>query len=965
MPGFGGVIKLTGESEYMRSLKVITQQLKTLSSEMKVVESSYGKNSKSIDALNAKQEILNKKLQEQRKNYESAKATLENLTSQQEKNDKVQGDLTLKYERAKLKLDELKNSTSATSREISETERAMQRYSVMIAANNDVQGENIVAIKKVEAELNKAQADINSTTKELEKNEKEIKKGESAYGQLTSKISSQESELKKLKQDYVNVVLEQGKGSAEAQNLKSKISSLNTELQANKTRLNTAEDALEEFKDGEEEAGKGAIKMGDLIKANVISDVIMSGLKKVADLMMSCARKVWDFAKESIKVGASFEAGMSQVSAISGATGDDLDRLTAKAQEMGAKTKFTATESAEAFKYMAIAGWRTEEMLDGISGVMNLAAASGEDLGRVSDIVTDNITALGLSSKDTDEFVNLLARTVTGTNTNVEQLGEAYKYCATTAGALGYEAKDVSLALGLMADSGLKGSQAGTALRSVMSRLAADTNGARSTLEELGVQVINQDGSMRSLGEVITDIRPAFDKLTESQKAETAEIIAGKTGMSGLLAIANSTPATFEKVTAALDNTAVTAESMANTMIDNLDGAITILKSSLEGFRITLFQQIDEPLKEVVKEATGSLNNLNTAFKEGGINGLSEQLGVEIANWTNKIIEFLPTLAEQGMNIIQSLLDGIQSQIPNITDCAVELVNTLVTQILDMLPQLLQAGMDLTVQLSLGIAQALPELIPKAIECIMTLVETLIDNLDQILDASLQIIIALADGLIKSLPRLMEKLPVIIEKLVLSLTRLAPRLASAALQIILELAQGLITYVPEMISKIPQIITDLVNGFKDHVDKMKKIGEDLLKGVWEGIKSWASTLKSKVSGLCNDVVGWFKGALGIHSPSTVFADTIGKNIGKGIEVGYEDEISNFGDIIKNSIPTDYDFDMEASVRTSIPKRGDSSTSFNSMVNAFKQALSEMKIEMNGEEMGDFVEDTVTKLVYAY
>ncbi len=965
MPGFGGVIKLQGESEYLRALKVVTQSLKTLSSEMKIVDSQFGKNNKSIDALNARNEVLNKKLQEQSKNYNHAKTTLANLNEQQAKNDKSQGELTMKYERAKIKLDELNNSTTATAREISSAKNEVQRYSAMIAINSETQAENVMAIKKVEEEMNKAEADIKSITREIDKNNAEIKKGETAYGQLTSEIASQESELKKLKQEYVNVVLEQGKGSAEAKNLEGRISDLNGELQENKSRLNSAEQALEKFEDGEGKAGQGAINLGDLIKANVISDVIMSGLKKVADLMMNCAKKVLDFAKESITVGASFEAGMSQVSAISGATGDDLDRLTAKAQEMGAKTKFTATESAEAFKYMAIAGWRTEEMLDGISGVMNLAAASGEDLGRVSDIVTDNITALGLSSKDTDEFVNLLARTVTGTNTNVEQLGEAYKYCATTAGALGYEAKDVSLALGLMADSGLKGSQAGTALRSMMSRLAADTNDARSTLEELGVQVINQDGSMRSLGEVITDIRPAFDKLTASQKAETAEIIAGKTGMSGLLAIANSTPQTFEKVTAALDNTAVTAESMANTMIDNLEGAKTIFKSSLEGFQLTLFQQIDEPLKEVVKEATGSLNNLNTAFKEGGINGLSDQLGVEISNWTNKIIEFLPTVAEQGMNIIQTLLDGIQPQIPNIAECAIEIIKTLTTNLLDMLPQLLEIGIDIIVQLALGIAKSLPELIPKAVECIMTLVETLIDHIDEIIDAALEIIIALADGLVKALPRLMEKAPVIIEKLVLALSRLTPQLLSAALQIMLKLAEGLIMYIPEMVSKIPQIITDLVNGFNDHVEKMKKIGEDLLKGVWEGIQSWSKELKRKVSGICNDVVGWFKGAFGIHSPSTVFADTIGKNIGKGIEVGYEDEISNFGDIIKNSIPTDYDFNMNSNVNTSIPSRKDTSTNFSTMVNAFKQALSEMKIEMDGEEMGNFVDNTVTKLVYAH
>lgn len=964
MPGFGGVVKLTGETEYMRSLKAITQQLKVLTNEMKVVEATYGKNNQSIEALNAKQDVLNKRLKEQTKNYESAKSTLASLTAQQEKNDKIQGDLILKHEQAKAKLDELRNSTSATTNQIRNAEAEVSRYGFAIAQNTGTQTENIVALKKVEAEMNKAKADIVGITREMENNEKAIKQGESAYSKLTSTISSQESQLEKLKKEYVNVVLEQGKGSKEAKDLLGQIKGLNSELQENQSKLNGATDELKKFEKGAGDAGKGAFSLGDLIKANVISDLIMSGLNKLGELMTNCARKTLDFVKESITVGASFEAGMSKVSAISGATGSDLDMLTAKAQEMGEKTKYTATESAEAFKYMAIAGWDTTEMMDGIDGVMNLAAASGENLGRVSDIVTDNITALGLSSKDTNDFVDLLARTVTGSNTSVEELGESFKYCSTIAGALKYEAKDVSLAIGLMADSNIKGSQAGTALRSMMSRLAADTNDARKTLEAMGVQVVNEDGSMRALGEVINDIRPAFSKLSTSQKAANAEIIAGRTGMAGLLAIANSSPQTFDKVTAALDNTAVTAESMANTMLDNFEGAQTKLKSSLEGFQTTLFQNISEPLQQVTLDATGSLNNLNTAFKEGGINGLSDQLGVELSNWMNKITEFLPSIAEQGTQIILKLLSGIQSQMPAMGPCIGQVITTFTSGLLDMLPQILQIGIDLIVQLALGIAKSLPELIPKAVECIMTLVETLLDHIDEVIDAALKIIIALADGLIKALPNLIEKLPVIIEKLVFRLIELAPQLASAALQIMIKLALGLIEYIPEMISRIPKIITSLVNGFKDHWEKMKNIGMDLLKGVWEGISSWASNLKKKVSDLCGNIVGWFKNALGIHSPSTVFADAIGKNIGKGIEVGYEKEIESFGDVIQNSIPTDYDFNMNAN--TNIPKpRESTSTNFSTMVSAFKQALSEMKVEMDGEEMGSFVDSTVTKLIYAY
>nr|DAH84312.1 MAG TPA: minor tail protein [Caudoviricetes sp.] len=963
--GFGGVIKLQGESEYMRALKVVTQQLKTLSSEMKIVDAEFGKNNKSIDSLTARNEVLNKKLVEQRRNYEHAKSTLASLNEQQAKNDKAQGDLILKYERAKVKLDELKNSTTATTREIAEAKRNVEMYSTLIQINNDVQSENVITIKKVEAEMNKAEADIKSITREIENNNKEMAKGETAYSKLTTTISSQESELKKLKQEYVNVVLEQGKGSTEAKNLMLKIKDLDSELTENKNKLNEAEQSLGKFSDGEKEAGEGALSLGDMIKANVISDAIMGGLRKLGDILMSCARKVVDFTKESIEVGASFEAGMSTVSALSKSTGEELDDLTNKAIEMGKKTKFTVTESTEAFKYMALAGWDAHEMIDGISGVMSLAAASGEELKSVTDIVTDSMTAFGWEAKRSTEFADIMARTVTGANTTVEELGEAYKYCSTTAGALNYDIKDVNLALGLMADSSLKGSQAGTSLRSMMTRLAANTNDARTTLEGLGVQVINQDGSMRNLGDVIRDIRPAFDKLSESEKSVAAQTIAGTTGMAGLLAIANSTPQTFEKVTKALNDTKVTAESMANTMLDNLQGATTKFKSTLEVFQLTLYEKIDAPLKNVVQEATTSLGNLETAFKENGFSGLVEQLGVELANWTTKIVEFLPTMAEQGASMIQTLLDGLQSQLPNIAQCSVQVVNTLLTKFIEMLPQLLQVGMDLLVQLALGISKALPNLIPTAVNCIMTLLETIYDNFPAVLDAGIQLLVSLAEGIMKSLPQLVAKAPVVIEKWVGAVIQYSPRMIAGALQIMLELAKGVVSFIPELVGKIPQIINELVNGFNKYVSNMRNIGSNLLKGVWEGISSWASELQRKVSGLCSNIVGWFKGAFGIHSPSTVFADAIGVNIGKGIEVGYEKEMSNFGDIIKDSIPTGYDFDMNANVNSSIPSMNNSISEYGHIVKAFKQALGEMKIEMDGDEMGNFVDKTVTKLVYAY
>ena len=231
---------------------------------------------------------------------------------------------------------------------------------------------------------------------------------------------------------------------------------------------------------------------------------------------------------------------MSKVSAISGATGAELDALSDKAKEMGAKTKFSATEAASAFEYMAMAGWKTEDMLNGIEGVMNLAAASGEDLASTSDIVTDALTAFGLTAQDSTHFADILAQASSNANTNVGMMGETFKYVAPVAGALGYSAEDTATAIGLMANAGIKGSQAGTALRSIMSRLAKPTDEVQSAMDALGISLTDEQGKMKGLNEIMDDLRAGFSGLSEAEAAQTAAVLGGQEAMSGLLAIVNA-----------------------------------------------------------------------------------------------------------------------------------------------------------------------------------------------------------------------------------------------------------------------------------------------------------------------------------------------------------------------------------------------------------------------------------------
>lgn len=314
----------------------------------------------------------------------------------------------------------------------------------------------------------------------------------------------------------------------------------------------------------------------------------------------------------AVTTAANFESAMSKVSAVSGATGSDLDALSKKAREMGSKTKFSATEAAEAMNYMAMAGWDTQDMLDGIEGVMNLAAASGEDLATTSDIVTDALTAFGLSADDSGHFADVLAAASSNANTNVSMMGETFKYCAPIAGALGFSVEDTAEAIGLMANAGIKSSQAGTSLRTIMNNLSGDVKICGKSIGEVTVQTTNADGSMRDLSDILADCRTAFAGLSESEKASAAESLVGKNAMSGFLALMNAGEEDIAKLSGAIADCDGTAEAMADTMNDNLEGQLTILKSQLQELAISFGEILLPAIKSIVSFLQGFVDVLNS-----------------------------------------------------------------------------------------------------------------------------------------------------------------------------------------------------------------------------------------------------------------------------------------------------------------------------------------------------------------
>lgn len=441
-------------------------------------------------------------------------------------------------------------------------------------------------VAKTSSEYKKYQTTLNQIEKEQLKNQKSI-------DDLNITLTNQEGTVNELTKD-INNYEKQLKLVSKAEEMAEKSG-------------RSLDDCLEEI----ENHSKGASE-GFTIMKGAIANLIADGIRSAVDAMK-------DFVKETINVGKEFDASMSQVGAVSGATGEDLEKLRQKAKEMGASTKYSASEVADGFNYMAMAGWKTEDMLSGIPGILNLAAASNTDLATTTDIVTDALTGMGYEAKDAGHFADVLAATSSNANTNVELMGGTFKYVAPVAGALGYNMEDLSVAIGLMANAGIKGEQAGTSLRSILSRLASPPKEASDAMKELGISITNTDGTMKPLNEVLQTMREKFDGLSESQKAQYAKSIAGTEAMSGLLSIVNASPGDFDKLTKAINNSDGAADKMSKTMQDNLSGDLTKLGSNFESLQLQLYEKFEPALRLGAKALNKIVDVVKSASKYIGV----------------------------------------------------------------------------------------------------------------------------------------------------------------------------------------------------------------------------------------------------------------------------------------------------------------------------------------------------------
>ncbi|PNV62431.1 phage tail tape measure protein [Clostridium sp. chh4-2] len=533
----------------------------------------------------------------------------------------------------------------------------------------------------------------------------------------------------------------------------------------------------------------------------------------------------------AVHVGAGFEASMSQVAATMGMTADEADysnetyaKLANTAKEMGASTKFSASESAEALNYMALAGYDADKSCAALPTVLNLAASGGMELAAASDMVTDSMSALGIEAtqENLTKFGDQLAKTAQKSNTSVAQLGEAVLTVGGTAKTLAGGTTELNTLLGIIADNGVKGAEGGTALRNIMLSLQAPTDTAAKKMKKLGLNVYDAEGKMRPMNDILNDLNSSMDGMTDQQKQDAISTIFNKNDLKSVNALLANSGARYDELSGYVNDSAGAMENMARTMNDNLTGKVTEFKSAAEGAGIAVYEALGSSnLKGLVSEATGWVTELTKATEKGGLEGLVGQLGTTLSKVLVTVTGYLPQLVQGGVSIVQSLLSGIMQNRDQIAQSVLNGLTTMLMGILQLAPQLLTAGILMLGSMLQGLDQQMPNILNAGLLAIQNLCAGLLANAPSIIQSGINIIMQLLNGLIAA----------------------APTILTTGIQLVIMLAQGLIGAIPQLIQVIPQLVSAIITTLMSV--NWLKLGLDIIKGIGNGLVQGIKGLFSK------------------------------------------------------------------------------------------------------------------------
>lgn len=735
------------------------------------------------------------------------------------------------------------------------------------------------ALKGIANNLKVLNSEMKVVTSQYDKNDNSSQKLKATSEVLNKKIEEQKSKINLLKSALAQAEAETGKNSDTTKKWQVQLNNAEAEL-------NDMNKELKEQHGNLDKSGEKALKLGDIIKANLISEGIMAGIKGLGKAIGAVGSAFIDVSKQAVQSYAQYEQLVGGVDTLFGESSK-------KVQEYANNAFKTAGMSAN--QYMETVTSFSASLISSLDGD---TAKASEVANRAIIDMSDNANKMG---------------------TDISMIQNAYQ---------GFAKQNYT-----MLDN-LKLGYGGN--KTEMERLIADASKMTDVQKELGITVAEGDMSFANIANAISVVQKNMG-LMGTTASEASGTISGSTG--------SMQSAWQNLITGIADDNAD-----FETLVDNLVVSI-VGKDGEGGFINNMLPRIQQALDGIVKMVVSLTDTLLPQIVVIGTD--------LITNLVNSIGENLPALLASAEQILNTLINGIMSVLPQLIPMVLQILGTLVTTILENLPLIIETGVQVLVALVQGISDMLPTLIPIIIDAVLLMVETLIDNIDLIIDAGIYLIMALADGLLEALPSLIDKIPVIVDKLVMAITNNLPKLIEAGIQLTIKLALGLIRAIPQLLASIPQIISSMVNGFSNYYSKLGEVGLNLIKGLWNGISDAGAWLRDKISGFFGGVVDSIRDFFGIHSPSTLFRDDIGKNLALGVGVGFSDTMDKVSADMQGAIPTEFDTSVNMNGATS-----SYSYSYDSILRAFIEAFKYVKVVMNNREMGAFIVDTVEREVYA-
>lgn len=565
--------------------------------------------------------------------------------------------------------------------------------------------------------------------------------------------------------------------------------------------------------------------------------------KTVASATAAAAAAVGAMGIAAINTGREFEGAMSQVAAtmlIDKTTAEGqkaFETLENAARECGASTAFSATEAAEALNYLALAGYDADKAATALPTVLKLAGAGAMDLAAASDMVTDSMSALGIEATEANltQFSDQLAQTASKANTSVAQLGEAILTVGGTAKGLAGGTTELNTALGILADNGLKGAEGGTHLRNIILSLQNPTDKAAASLKSLGVDVYDAQGNMRGLNDVFKDLQGAMDGMDNASKDTILSTLFNKTDLTAANAMLANCTDRFDELSASIENSAGACENMYAIQLDNLNGDIDILKSGLSDLGISIYQDLNGPLREMTQLATSMVGELSEAYKSGGMEGMVGAVGGCMAEVVNTIADYAPQVVSMGVDLLENFISGITDNSGALATAASEVITVFVEGLFTLVPQVILAGIDILTQFVQSMTAQLPQLISTGTQAIVNFVNGIIQRLPEVISTALTLVQTLVNSIGQNAPMLISAAIQLIGNLVLGIVSMLPQLLQMGIQLILSLAQGILSNLPQILQMGVQIIISLVSGITQMLPMIIQGGIQLIISLIQGI----------------------------------------------------------------------------------------------------------------------------------